>query len=97
MVDRYTKSAVGVLVASLIGLVIGVILRAKYAAEVQSCSTLLHQIEQRVSSTYKATCTTASAMVGVGTAIMVVCGAVAVLAAVVGIVRYMQTIQSKSV
>ncbi|MFC0543556.1 hypothetical protein [Kutzneria chonburiensis] len=96
MVDRYTKGAVGVMVAAVIGLVIGASMHAKYASEVQSCSTLLHQIEQRVSSTYKATCTTASSMAGIGTAIMVVCGAVAVLAAVVGIVRYLQTVQSKS-
>jgi hypothetical protein len=93
MLDRYAKGAVGVLVASVVGLVIGVVLHAKYAADVQSCSTVLHQIEQHLRSSYKATCTTASSMAGIGTAIMVVCGGVAVVAAVVGIVRYMQTIQ----
>ncbi len=96
MTDRYAKWVVGVLVTSVVGLVIGLILHAKYAADVQSCSTLFHKAEQALSSTYRATCTTASAMAGIGTAIMVVCGCVAVLAVIVGIVRYMQIHQDTS-
>ena len=96
MVDRYAKWVVGVLVTSVIGLVIGVILHAKYAADAQSCSTLIHSIEKAVSSTYRASCTTASAMTGISTGIMVACGGVAVLAVVVGVVRYMQTQQNAS-
>jgi hypothetical protein len=96
MADRYAKWVVGVLVTSVVGLVIGLILHAKYAADTQSCSTLLHRAEQAISANYRATCTTASAMAGIGTAIMVVCGCAAVLAVIVGIVRYMQTHQNMS-
>jgi hypothetical protein len=96
MVDRYAKWVVGVLVTSVVGLVIGAILHAKYAADAQSCSTLLHSLEKALSSSYRASCTTATSMTGISTAIMVACGALAALAAVVGIVRYLQTHQDAS-
>ncbi len=85
-----------VLLISAIGLITGLVLHAKNAAQAQACTTTLGEIHQRLSPTFRATCAAAKSMTGISTGLMVLCGAVAAITIVVGIVRFMQLQQDST-
>lgn len=94
MLKAYPKWLPVVLVASIVGVVIGLILHAKNAAQATSCSTTFGDIHQRLSPTFRATCTAAKSMTGISTGIMVACGVVAAIMIVMAVVYTMQANQS---
>ena len=94
MLKAYPKWLPVVLVSAIVGVVIGLVLHAKNAAQAQSCSTVLGELHQRLSPTFRATCTTAKSMTGISTGIMVACGAVAAIMIVMAVVYTMQSNQA---
>lgn len=77
------------LVLAAIGLIIGLTIHTKNSIQVQECGTKLNEIRQLVSPSFRATCTTAKSMAGLGTAVTAICGGIAVIILIVGIVHFM--------
>ncbi len=95
MLKTYPKWLPVVLVSAIVGVVIGLVLHAKNASQAQNCSTTIGEIHQRLSPTFRATCTAAKSMTGISTGIMVACGAVAAIMVVMAVVYTMQANQTK--
>ena len=75
------------LVLSVIGLIVGLVLRGKNAAQVHECTTRLGEAKILLSSHFRSVCATAKTMTTTGTALAVVCGIAAAIIVVVGIVH----------
>jgi uncharacterized membrane protein (DUF485 family) len=82
------------LVVSIVGVVVGLVLHAKNAAQATSCSTTFGVLHQQLSPTFRTTCTAAKSMTGISTGIMVACGVVAAITIVMAVVYTMQANQS---
>jgi hypothetical protein len=95
VLKAYPKWLPVVLVSAIIGVVVGLVLHAKNASQAQSCSTVIGDIHQRLSPTFKATCIAAKSMTGISTGIMVACGVVAAVAIVMAVVYTMQANQAR--
>ena len=90
MIKRYPWLLPSAFVLSIIGLIIGIVLRVKNNAQVQECSTVLGRAKVLLSSHAREACTTAKAMWSVGTILAIGCGIIAAIVVVVGIVHYLQ-------
>lgn len=90
MIARYIKFSPLVLVAAVVGVIVGLVMHAKNAGQVQACGTPVHTLEKALSSTYRATCSTATSLSGIGMAIVWISAAVAAVVVLAGIVYFMQ-------
>lgn len=95
MLKAYPKWLPAGLVIAIVGVVVGLVLHAKNASQAQSCSTTIGDLHQRLSPTFKATCTAAKSMTGISTGIMAACGVVAAIMLVMAVVYTMQAGQAK--
>jgi hypothetical protein len=90
VIQKYIKFAPIVLVLAVVGIIIGLVMHAKNASQVQACGTTFHTLEKALSSTYRATCSTATSLSGIGMAIVWISAAVAGVVVLAGIVYFMQ-------
>lgn len=77
------------LVVGVVGLIIGLVMRAKNAPQVQECGTKIMEMRQMVSPSFRATCSSAKSMAGLGVAVSVACGVIVAIAVVIRIVYLM--------
>ncbi|SFW90785.1 hypothetical protein [Amycolatopsis australiensis] len=90
MIQRYIKFSPIVLVVAVVGIIIGLVMHAKNSSQAQACGTTFHTLEKALSSTYRATCSTATSLSGIGMAIVWISAAVAAVVVVAAIVHFMQ-------
>src|SRR2546430_6749864 len=96
MLKRYPWMLPALFVLSSIGIIAGVVLRAKNAARVQECATTLGRAGTLLSRHVREACATAKTLSLTGTALAIGCGILAGIVAVVGIVHLMSGSQSRS-
>jgi F0F1-type ATP synthase membrane subunit c/vacuolar-type H+-ATPase subunit K len=85
-----------VFVLSIVGLVVGFVLRTKNIARVHECDTTLGRAGSLVSRTIREACTTAKTMTNIGTALAIGCGIIAAIVIVIAIVQFVNGTQSRA-